>query len=202
VLVALPAGAAFVEHEKGRAREFAAAVFGDKVFRSGDKKWLHLTDSQRLKVFQRIVELHSNLYGTPNYKVVNAALPADVRGQYNHNTSKIEVDLTKIRQGGLVTLDTYRVLFHELSHGYQEFLALGYATGTLRPPDPRYQRARIYALQIHLAVPHRKGTAAANKIYNAQPVETDSREFARRTYLGMEELWKKWIRKDIKRSPK
>ena len=179
---------AFAEQEKPKREKVLVQLFEDGIIGNAVKKWGLLTQEEKLAALDRAVDIYAAIFEIekPKVKLKKLGLPG---AQYDQLTNIITIDLRKTEEE-FPALDTFSKIIHEATHAQQRQLAKEFLSGKIKPADPRWLQAQIFALnegQLYIR-PTEANLLLEGPDYRRQPVEKHAKVLADQVRVKLFEL--------------
>ena len=159
----------------------------ETVCKLQDSVWRGLSLDERMDVLQVIANIEANYLGT-RYELNVSASPLDeyVLGQFNENSHSITLDMEHVKFDS--SEDVLTSLLHECRHGYQH-------SCVALLDDFKEEDKNLYIYRE--IAEYKYGFDNYNKIpYYTNPVEMDSRKYAREAVEDYNNRIKEHLKKD------
>ena len=119
--------------------------------------------------------------------------------QYDQRTNTITIDVSK--EGGRFADSAFGNIIHEAAHAQQFQLATDFLAGKIKPGDPRWLQAQIFALnegQLYIR-PTKSGLTQEGIDYLVQPVEKHAGVLGGRVERAFFELSQQRMKRELGR---
>jgi hypothetical protein len=167
----------FRKRDEAREDKIAADLKGDKALESAHDNWNTTSETDKLKALQKIVAAQSKEYGIPPPEIVIEHNPPKngiiTNGYFDPSDGKLHINMDPASSvqnfAGAVDL-----AIHENAHNYQQHLVDALNAGKIKPGDPDYTQATMFAANSD---PHgyvEAQTPADLADYRKQPLEDHS----------------------------
>jgi chromosome segregation ATPase len=183
----------FEEAERVKREEMTERLKSDPEFAEARKNWKTMSKDDKMKIFAKAAEIHSEVYGTKDeepkmtMKETNTEPKKDAAGNviswnngaYNHRDGKFSVNTNGYSGVSFNNFDeSIDLVVHEAGHRYQNVLAdrLKRTDATqLKPTDPEYNQAVAFRINDP-RYGYYKQPGDPWEVYYNQPMEAHSRE--------------------------
>ena len=203
----IPPDPVFEAQEEQKRDALLRQLPKDEIIKNAEKNWPQLTPKEKLKALDRAVDIHATIFGTEKPKVRLKKLGFS-GAQYDQRTNTISIDLERgvIKEDPGIAIGN---IIHEAAHAQQHQLAKDFSAGKIKPGDPRWLQAQIFALnegqlysrpiKIPRSIPERSGFSKEEeesyRDYLKQPVEDHATRLKRR----VESAFRKFFLRRMKR---
>ena len=167
----------FKKRDEAREDKVAESLKGDKELEAAHDKWADMSEGDKLKQMQKVVAAQSKQYGiTPPELVIEHNPPKNgiiTNGYFDPSDGKLHINMDPASSSQNFT-DALDLALHENAHNYQNHLVDDLNAGKIKPGDPDYTQATMFAANSD---PHgyvEAKTPADLADYRKQPLEDHS----------------------------
>ena len=154
------------------AQENQIAANRDTIGLLNDRRWVELSDQEKLDVLQVVADIEADYLGIQPVSVVNCRMEEHTIGYYSHAQRQTAIDLAQ--HEGKSALSYVRTVLHECRHAYQHD-----CVDSLDWSDPLVQQG-AYFMQAREWKRNQDGYVTAEESlsgYYEQAIEQDARDY-------------------------
>ena len=144
VYAAMKIDPVFKEADEKRRKELGKSIRKDKELMEAKDKWADVPIADRLRLLERTLKSECAIYGMPVPEVRTFSEPPGDEGFFDPVTNAISLNIHEDADfhDFYECIDT---IVHENAHNYQEYMVTKLAEGLIKPGDPDYKQALMFA---------------------------------------------------------
>jgi hypothetical protein len=138
----------FKKREAARADKAADEVKDDPDVNAAASGWAKLSKDQKIKAVKRVMEAQCKQLGLPVPPILPYDKPADPNGTVedgNYDPSDGKLHFNTNPDANKTFTDAMDTAVHETSHAYQNDIVKRLKDGKIKPGDPDYAQAEMFA---------------------------------------------------------
>ncbi len=167
----------FKKRDDKHGDNVARALKGDKELEKARDGWDKTTDQQKVDSLKRVIAAQSKEYGFPPPEVVIEHNPPKngiiTNGYFDPSDGKLHLNMDS--HSSINDFEkAVDLAVHENAHNYQDHLVADLKAGKIKPGDPDYTQATMFAVNSEPNGYIEAKTKADLPIYKKQPLEDHS----------------------------
>jgi hypothetical protein len=170
----------FLKADEAHEKQVAASLKGDKDLEAARNNWDRTDMQTKIAALQKLVNAQCKAYGIPTLKLLleeEAATKGGYVDEGLYKDGKMWINFGPDAHRDFRA--QMKTVFHEVAHYYQDTLVAKFNSGELKPDDPLYGQAALFAADKDLWANVQDPDEHSDKIYEgyqAQPNERHSFE--------------------------